>query len=107
MQLPSFEDIARLSAAEHGDPFAFLGRHKTGDTEVLRCFIPSARQVWVEDETGPMTRFPNSDLFEYWGDFSTIGAHPLILSETDHGRRLAVHDERPDHASVSWVLPAG
>ena len=92
MQLPSFEDIGKLSAAEHGDPFAFLGRHETADGAVLRCFLPCTRQAWVENESRPMTRFPDSDLFEYLGDFSGIGPHPLILRETDRGERLSAHD---------------
>ena len=85
-------DIEKLSMGRHGDPFAFLGRHQTAAGEVLRCFIPRARQAWLEDESRPLTRFPGSDLFEYRGDFSSVPLQPLLLWDDDSGRRLQARD---------------
>ncbi len=88
----AYENTARLSAGRHGDPFAFLGRHQSANGEVLRCFIPRARQAWIENESHPMTRLPDTDLFEYRGDFTHIPRPPLILWDNDAGHRLQVHD---------------
>jgi len=86
------ENIGKLSAARHGDPFAFLGRHQTARGEVLRCFIPRARQVWLEDESREMSRIPETDLFEYRGDFSSLPGKPRILWEKDSGQRAQAYD---------------
>ncbi|MFT5140626.1 MAG: 1,4-alpha-glucan branching enzyme [Lysobacterales bacterium] len=91
MELP-LEDLQKLADARHGDPFAFLGRHTTGDGEVLRCFIPRAQQVCVGDITRPMKRVPDSDLFEYHGDFTAIPAHPLLIVDADSGHQFELHD---------------
>jgi 1,4-alpha-glucan branching enzyme len=86
------EDLRALAEARHPDPFAFLGRHRDGDGEVLRSFIPRAQRVFVEDEGRPMERLPDSDLFEFRGDFSDVALHPRILWERDDGTRAEAHD---------------
>ncbi|NND43820.1 MAG: 1,4-alpha-glucan branching protein GlgB [Xanthomonadales bacterium] len=86
------EDLVALAEARHPDPFGFLGRHGQGNDQVLRCFIPRAQQVFVEDESRPMARFPDSDLFEYRGDPATLPERPKLLWDTDDGRRVEVHD---------------
>jgi len=59
---------------------------------VLRVFLPRTRRAWVEDEQHPMSRIPDSDLFEYRGDFTHLAMQPLILWETDAGGRLQARD---------------
>jgi len=59
---------------------------------VLRCFLPSTRHAWLEDQDRPMTRVPDSDLFEYRGDFSGIGRHAKLIWETDQGDVISRHD---------------
>ena len=58
-------ELAALSSASHGDPFAILGRHAIGESEVVRCFLPRTRQAWLEDESRPLQRLPGTDLFEF------------------------------------------
>ncbi len=41
--------IAAIVAAAHGDPFAFLGMHKTASGVVVRAMLPGAREVAVVD----------------------------------------------------------
>jgi len=89
---PVIEDVAALAAGRHGDPFAFLGRHRDATGEIFRCFIPRAKAAWMEDESRAMVRFPDSDLFEYRGDFTEIPARPRLLWETDYGQRKSLHD---------------
>ena len=39
-----------------------------------------------------MERVPDSDLFEYRGDFRDVPAHPKLLWDSDAGHRFEVHD---------------
>jgi 1,4-alpha-glucan branching enzyme len=36
-----------LAASRHGDPFAVLGRHRSGPTSVVRTYLPGARGVEI------------------------------------------------------------
>ncbi|MDJ0449835.1 1,4-alpha-glucan branching protein GlgB [Methylocystis sp. JR02] len=45
-------EIAAIVAARHGDPFAVLGPHETGDGLVIRAFIPSVQTLTVETPQG-------------------------------------------------------
>jgi 1,4-alpha-glucan branching enzyme len=89
---PRPEDLIALTEARHGDPFAFLGRHREGGAEVYRCFVPRAQRLALEDASRAMLRVPGSDLFEYRGEFGGLPRHPRLLWDADDGRRLAVHD---------------
>ena len=40
-------DIAAIVAAEHQDPFGFLGMHRTREGLVVRAVQPGARKVEV------------------------------------------------------------
>jgi 1,4-alpha-glucan branching enzyme len=86
------EHIHRLASGRHGDPFAFLGRHGERDGAVLRCFIPRARRAWLADGDRPLTRVPDTDLFEYRGDFPELPAHPRVGWEPDEGGSVERHD---------------
>jgi 1,4-alpha-glucan branching enzyme len=65
------EDIdsaALIAAADHPDPFAFLGMHEIGDGVVVRAFLPGARAVEVIDRTSGqraagMTQIHESGVF--------------------------------------------
>ncbi|MGO8954081.1 MAG: 1,4-alpha-glucan branching protein GlgB [Rhodomicrobium sp.] len=39
------EDVARIAAASHGDPFSVLGLHAAADGAVIRAFVPGAGRV--------------------------------------------------------------
>jgi hypothetical protein len=42
-------EIEAIVAARHGDPFAYLGMHKTGAGLCVRAILPGAQQVAVVD----------------------------------------------------------
>src|SRR5580658_3068882 len=48
---PVDPQIAAIVAARHGDPFAFLGMHETGDGLMVRAMLPGAETVDVIDAT--------------------------------------------------------
>ena len=43
------DSAARIAAADHPDPFSFLGMHAAGDDVVVRAFLPGARAVELID----------------------------------------------------------
>ncbi len=43
----SDDDIARIAAASHGDPFSVLGLHAAAGGAVIRVFVPGADRVEV------------------------------------------------------------
>jgi 1,4-alpha-glucan branching enzyme len=86
------EDISRLAQGRHADPFAVLGRHSQDGQEIFRCFLPHSRNAWLEDESRPMQRHENSDLFEYRADPGAVPAHYRIIREDDWGHRHVNHD---------------
>jgi 1,4-alpha-glucan branching enzyme len=85
-------EVAALSAASHGDPFAVLGRHALGAREVFRCFLPRTRKAWLQDESRPMQRLPGTDLFEYQAAPGEVPAHYRVLREDDQGGRHGACD---------------
>jgi 1,4-alpha-glucan branching enzyme len=86
------EPVRRLAEGSHGDPFSVLGRHDAGSKEVVRCFLPQTRQVWLDDENRPMTRVPGTDLFECRVDKGTLPPHYRVLREADDGGRTESED---------------
>ena len=80
-------ELAALAAAEHGDPFAVLGRHTVGEREVFRCFLPRTRQAWLDDESRPMQRLPGTDMFEYQAAPGEVPSHYRVIRQDDHGAR--------------------
>ncbi|MGD1983797.1 MAG: 1,4-alpha-glucan branching protein GlgB [Chromatiaceae bacterium] len=67
--------LAMLQAGRSHDPFAVLGRHRINDQWVVRAFMPQAEQVEL-DGVGPMSRVPNTDIFESLLDEAQAGALP-------------------------------
>ncbi len=97
------QDIGRLAEGRHGDPFALLGRHLLDGQEVVRCFLPRSRAVWIENDQQAMHRHGNSDLFEYVTEPGTLPSHYRIIREDDSGHR----HENYDPYSFWSMLDAG
>ena len=57
-------ELQSIVQARHHDPFSILGRHPQNDSELLRVFIPGARDVFIVDIDVQMERIANSDIFE-------------------------------------------
>src|SRR6516162_1009954 len=64
----SDDDVARIIAATHHDPFSILGLHDSPDGMVIRAFVPSvARLQALIEPDGPvldLERRGESDFFE-------------------------------------------
>ena len=60
-------ELQRILDANHHDPFSVLGRHRNGKEEVVRTFIPRAKQVEIADTKIQLERVGNTDLFQWSG----------------------------------------
>src|SRR5690242_18147245 len=62
------DSAALIAAADHPDPFSFLGMHEVGDGVVVRAFLPGARAAEVVDRdsgqrAAVMTRLHEAGVF--------------------------------------------
>ena len=62
------QDLQRLQAGTHHDPYSYLGVHPLNhELSIIRAYLPTAEEVAVESDSGefgvPMQRVPNTDLF--------------------------------------------
>lgn len=85
-------DVVRLLEARLHNPYQVLGRHTVGDRQIVRVFLPGAAEVWLEDETRPMQRLGDSDLFECVCAARGLPRHYLIGWRDDQGERFSVPD---------------
>ncbi len=92
--------LARLSAADHGDPFAVLGPRAAGDAVLVVAYLPDARQVLLEGRH-ELTRWRESDVFGWVGPAADVPV-PYRLSWIDG--RGGNHD-RHDPYSFPLALP--
>ena len=86
------QHITDLATGRHGDPFSVLGRHSVDGREVIRCFQPRTLNIWLEDESRPMVRIPDTDMFEYIAEPGEIPEHYKVVRETDYGVKFSRHD---------------
>ncbi|WP_424812079.1 1,4-alpha-glucan branching protein GlgB [Roseococcus sp. YIM B11640] len=89
----SDEDVAALIGARHGDPFALLGPHPSGDGIVVRALRPGADGVDVlfEDEVLPLTRRGDTPLFEGFFPGRPFPS-PYALAIREGGGRMVILD---------------
>ena len=86
-------DLARLLEARHHDPFAFLGRHPTGDGRVLwRVFLPGARWARAVELDEALTRVHEAGLFQWEGPEERLPPHPTVRWEDAHGHERQAVD---------------
>ncbi|HHJ16460.1 MAG TPA: 1,4-alpha-glucan branching protein GlgB [Gammaproteobacteria bacterium] len=72
---PLPEPLLRIVEARHHDPFEVLGRHRDGDQDLVRAFLPRCHDVRILDTDITLTRIEGTDLFEWRGDGSAIPGH--------------------------------
>ncbi len=64
----SEDDVARISAATHDDPFSVLGLHSVSGGMVIRAFVPGVARLWAVvlacNAFLPLERREGGDFFE-------------------------------------------
>jgi 1,4-alpha-glucan branching enzyme len=85
------DDVERLLAARHHDPFAILGRHALPDGGmVVRVLRPATVEVTLPEGGIALQRVGATDLFEYRGPRRSLPARYRVRSLSDRG---AVREE--------------
>ncbi len=77
-------ELRRIIEARHHDPAAVLGYHPDGEEEVVRSFLPHAREVRLNDDGPRLTRRAGTDVFEWRGPHGTV-RRPYVISWVDEG----------------------
>jgi len=86
------DDVSKLIAARHHDPFAVLGHHRQEGESVVRAFIPRAAEVTIAEGGLRMERLGSSDLFQWRGDGAGLPEHYRLIWR-DSGRHERIgHD---------------
>jgi 1,4-alpha-glucan branching enzyme len=85
-------ELRELIEARHPDPFALLGRHRVGDRVVVRTLMPATESVTIAEGDLAMQRITGTDLFEWWGDDTTLPErYRFIWRDASHREHIA-HD---------------
>ena len=85
-------ELQMIIDARHHDPFSVLGKHNLAGTDIVRVFLPRAREVQLPAVNGTLQRIPNTDLFEWRGAANQL-ISPYQLKWTDDiGNEHSTHD---------------
>ncbi|MGD8941046.1 MAG: hypothetical protein PVJ72_16795, partial [Gammaproteobacteria bacterium] len=68
-------EMLKIVEARHHDPFAVLGKHSLQDEDIVRVFLPAAKEVFLVDIDAPMTRLPDTDVFVWQGPAESLPEH--------------------------------
>ena len=86
------DSLRRIVEARHHDPFSVLGYHRRGNKASIRLFLPQAEQVNIEGIAEPLTRIPDTDLFEWRGEAAEVAERYQIRWQDGHGQQHLQHD---------------
>ncbi|RLU01534.1 1,4-alpha-glucan branching protein GlgB [Ketobacter sp.] len=78
------QNLERIIAARHHDPFTVLGIHDESDQSYLTVYRPHADSVWVtvEGQRTEMKQIGSSGLFRIEGDATSWGRHPVLVERS-------------------------
>jgi len=85
-------ELQRILDANHHDPFSTLGRHSDGKKEIVRTFIPRAKQAQIADTKTQLERLGNTDLFQWSGEPGQLQKHYRINWLDENGQTHTNYD---------------
>ena len=93
-QMPVYwqADLQRLLEARHHDPFDVLGKHRDGEYDRIRTFIPGAAWVRITDGDRAMHRIQGSDLFEWQGPSGQVPDRYQLTWQDSQGAQITAYD---------------
>jgi 1,4-alpha-glucan branching enzyme len=86
------DELQRIIAARHHDPFEVLGCHSDGQQTLVRVFNPQAEEVSIAEGNLKLDRIPGSDFFEWRGDGSLLPEHYRLIWRDREHREHINHD---------------
>ena len=86
------EPLVRILEARHHNPFEVLGKHREGQQEIVRAFLPRSDNVRIVDTDTPLTRIEGTDLFEWCGDADSVPDHYQLTWIDQDGLECTAYD---------------
>lgn len=86
------QELSRLLSVRSHNPHELLGRHRSGNLETLRVFLPHAQEAWVMSRERPMSRYQDSALFIWQGAPDSLPPDYRLLWTDDSGHWYEQHD---------------
>ena len=65
-------DLVRVMEARHHDAFEVLGLHNVGTQDIVRVFLPGAREVSLEGLDITLERLEDTDFFQWQGEAGRV-----------------------------------
>jgi 1,4-alpha-glucan branching enzyme len=85
-------ELQKIIDARHHDPFSILGKHSVAGTDIVRVFLPRAREVQLPAINATLQRIPNTDLFEWRGAADQLPSPYQLKWTDDTGNEHSRHD---------------
>ena len=85
-------ELQRILDANHHDPFSVLGRHSVGQEEVIRAFLPRAKEVRIANTQLQLERIGETDLFQWQGKTANLPRHYRLTWQDEHDHTHIKHD---------------
>jgi 1,4-alpha-glucan branching enzyme len=90
--IPVPDDIDKILHARHHDPFAYLGKHRHGDKEIVRAHIPGASRISIVEHDLPLARLHDTDVFEWRGKQGTLPERYRLVWTIGSGAAHTAYD---------------
>ncbi len=78
-------EIQRIIDARHHDPFSILGRHSANNQkDVIRAFIPRAKEVRIANSNIQLKRIKGTDFFQWTGHSASLPRYYQFAWKDEH-----------------------
>ena len=86
------EALVRILEARHHNPFEVLGKHREGQQELVRAFLPRSEKVRIVETDAPLVRIAGTDLFEWRGATGSVPDHYQLAWIDQDGLECSAYD---------------
>ncbi|GMQ89297.1 MAG: 1,4-alpha-glucan branching protein GlgB [Gammaproteobacteria bacterium] len=86
------EPLVRIVEARHHNPREVLGKHREGQQELVRAFLPRSSNVRILDTDAPLTRIEGTDLFEWRGTEGSVPDRYQLAWVDQDGLECSAYD---------------
>ena len=86
------EPLIRIIEARHHNAFEVLGKHRQGQQELVRAFIPHCDKVRIVDTDTPLTRIEGTDMFEWRGASGSVPDYYQLAWVDQDGLEHSAYD---------------
>jgi len=85
-------DLVRVMEARHHDAFEVLGLHNVGTQDIVRVFLPGAREVSLEGLDITLERLEDTDFFQWQGETGRVSCPYRLRWKDSQGATHSAYD---------------